>query len=325
MVTEFKRLWADPSARKWLRRIATLLFLLIVTVLIYAEARAVEWEQVGHSIREYQQRTLALAGVFTAVCYLICGCVDWPGRSYLGGKPSRGEVFTAAFISYGFNQSLGLLVGSIAFRVRLYSRLGLDAIEISKMITMSLVTNWMGYSIVAGVVFLMWDVSLPAGWEMGEDILRLAGAFSLTLGVGYLFLCAFGRQREVRFKGRAFKIPSLRIALAQIFISGSHWPFKAAIVYYLLGGQLDFVSVSGGLLLCAVAAVIAHIPAGIGILEAIFIALAQGKMPTHAVLAALLVFRAIYFLAPLAVAALVYAGTEARAPKPQTIPPPQAP
>ena len=49
------------------------------------------------------------------------------------------------------------------------------------------------------------------------------------------------------------------------------------------------------------------------VLEAVFIALLEGDLPRTRILAALLAYRAIYYLAPLLVAAAVYVGLELRA------------
>ena len=56
------------------------------------------------------------------------------------------------------------------------------------------------------------------------------------------------------------------------------------------------------LLVAAVAGVIAHVPAGLGVLEAVFIALLSHRVPQAELLAALLAYRALYYLVPLALA-----------------------
>jgi uncharacterized membrane protein YbhN (UPF0104 family) len=55
------------------------------------------------------------------------------------------------------------------------------------------------------------------------------------------------------------------------------------------------------------------VPAGLGVLEAVFVALLSHVVPVPKLLAALLAWRAIYYLAPLAAATVVYAVVEARA------------
>ena len=58
------------------------------------------------------------------------------------------------------------------------------------------------------------------------------------------------------------------------------------------------------------AGVIAHVPAGLGVLEAVFVALLGGQVPTEPLLAALLAYRGLYYVAPLLAATLLYAAFE---------------
>ena len=67
----------------------------------------------------------------------------------------------------------------------------------------------------------------------------------------------------------------------------------------------------GVLLVAAIAGVITHVPAGLGVLEAVFVALLSYQLPASELLATLLAYRAIYYLIPLMIAALVYVVLEA--------------
>ena len=49
------------------------------------------------------------------------------------------------FISYAFNLNLGALVGGVAFRYRLYTQLGLKLGVITRVLSLSMLTNWLGY------------------------------------------------------------------------------------------------------------------------------------------------------------------------------------
>jgi uncharacterized membrane protein YbhN (UPF0104 family) len=66
----------------------------------------------------------------------------------------------------------------------------------------------------------------------------------------------------------------------------------------------------------SIAGVIVHIPAGIGVLEAVFIALLAGEHVSHGtIIAALLAYRMIYYFLPLALATVCYLVLESRAKK----------
>ncbi len=68
------------------------------------------------------------------------------------------------------------------------------------------------------------------------------------------------------------------------------------------------------MLLGAMAGVIARVPAGLGILKGVFVTLLSHRVAEDELIAALLAYRAIYQLGPLALAALwlLYVDTRAR-------------
>jgi uncharacterized membrane protein YbhN (UPF0104 family) len=86
-------------------------------------------------------------------------------------------------------------------------------------------------------------------------------------------------------------------------------------MYILLDARVAFPVVVEVLLVAAIAGVITHVPAGLGVLEAVFLALLSHQVPKNELLGALLMYRAIYYLAPLAIATALYLLVEARAKK----------
>jgi uncharacterized membrane protein YbhN (UPF0104 family) len=58
--------------------------------------------------------------------------------------------------------------------------------------------------------------------------------------------------------------------------------------------------------------VITHVPAGLGVIEAVSIALLSGQVPQAELIAALLAYRAIYYLAPLGIAVALLLALEVR-------------
>jgi glycosyltransferase 2 family protein len=87
----------------------------------------------------------------------------------------------------------------------------------------------------------------------------------------------------------------------------------AGVVAVLLEGRVAYPTVLGVLLIAAIAGAMAHVPAGLGVLEAVFIALLSQRVPQAELLGALLAYRAVYYLAPLGLALVVYFTMEAQA------------
>lgn len=296
---------------RWMRGLS-LLILAVVAVLLVRYARSVDWPAVGTALAAYRPGRLVAAAVLGALSYLLYSGYDIAARAYTGHELSTRRVIAIALVSYAFNLNLGALVGGGGLRYRLYTRYGLRGGTIVRIIAFSIVTNWSGYLLLAGGVFTLGLVVLPEGFAPGSTSPRILGALMLAAIVGYLLLCAFGHGRTWKLRGTAFAPPSLPLAGVQLALSSANWLAIAAILFVLLEQRVDYPSLLGVVLLGAVAAAMTHIPAGLGALEAVFIVLLGSRIAQADLLAALLAYRALYYLAPLLLAAVVYVAFESR-------------
>lgn len=297
----------------WLRRGAAAVFFVLVAGLLVSRARTIDWAQVLLSLQQYPPAVVGSAVALATASLLLYSCFDLLGRHYTGHKLAAPTVMTITFISYAFNLNLGSLVGAVAFRYRLYSRLGLRGGVIARIMSLSMLANWMGYVALAGLVFSLQPPRLPASWPIDSTHLRLIGVALLTAAAAYLGVCAFSRKRALRLRGHTVELPTFRLASLQLLMGAGNWLLMASIVFVLLQQRIAFSAVLSALLLGAIAGAITRIPAGLGVLEAVFVALFSQQMPKHELLAALVAYRLVYFIAPLAVASVVYLVIEARA------------
>ncbi|MFK8256604.1 lysylphosphatidylglycerol synthase domain-containing protein [Erwinia sp. AnSW2-5] len=296
------------------RKVLTWLFFIAVIALLVVYARQVNWHDVWDVVVNYNRLAIFGSVALVVVSYLTYGLYDLIGRAYCGHKLEKRQVMLVSFICYAFNLTLSTWVGGVAMRYRLYSRLGLDGSTITRIFSLSIATNWLGYVLVAGVVFSAGMVSVPGGWFIGAGTLRITGIALLAFVVVYLALCAFSKKRRWTLKGQTLALPSLRMALIQFVVSSANWLVMGAIIWLLLMQKVDFPQVLGVLLISSIAGVIIHIPAGIGVLEAVFLALLSGEPISHgAIIAALLAYRVLYFIAPLLLALVLYLWLEGRA------------
>lgn len=306
---------APAPRRTWTltKRLLTIGFFVVVAVLLFRQARTIDWGEVLNVIAGYPARMLALAAALAAVSHAIYGGYDLLGRAWTRHDLSRKKVLAITFVSYAFNLNFGALVGGFAFRYRLYSQFGLANNVITRVLTLSLVTNWLGYLLLAGGVFALRVITPPADWAIGATALQALAVILWLAAAAYLLACCVSRRREWTLRGHRVTLPPLRVALLQMLLSAANWLTIAAVLHVLLGGRIEYLLVLGIQLVAALAGIIAHIPAGLGVLEAVFITLLGGALPRGEVLAALLAYRAIYYLTPLLVALVVYLSLEARA------------
>jgi uncharacterized membrane protein YbhN (UPF0104 family) len=298
------------------KKILTWLFFIAVAVLLVIYAQKVDWQEVWKVIRDYNRTALLSAVGLVVVSYLLYGCYDLLGRAYCGHKLAKRQVMLVSCICYAFNLTLSTWVGGIGMRYRLYSRLGLPGGTITRIFSLSITTNWLGYILLGGVIFSIGVVDLPAHWYISDTTLRIIGGCLLLLIALYLWACAFAKRRHLTIKGQKLVLPSWRFALLQMLISCANWMAMGAIIWLLLSQQVNYFFVLGVLLVSSIAGVIVHIPAGIGVLEAVFIALLAGEHASQGtIIAALLAYRMLYFFIPLALATVGYLVLESRAKK----------
>ncbi|MET3494011.1 lysylphosphatidylglycerol synthase domain-containing protein [Variovorax boronicumulans] len=297
----------------WARRAVVWGFFGLIAWLLVNQARNIDWNEVLVAIRALPASTLLAAGALAAASFLLYSTYDLLGRRLTGHTLGAGSVMGVTFISYAFNLNFGSLVGGVAFRYRLYSRLGLDNDTITRVLGFSMLTNWLGYLVVAGVAFCFWPMTLPPDWKIDSGGLRVLGVALLALSAAYVALCAFSAGRVWRVRGHEFTTPALPMALLQLAMSCLNWSLMGGVIWLLLQGQVGYPHVLAVLLVAAVAGVVTHVPAGLGVLEAVFVALLSHEVAEAKLLGALLAYRGLYYLLPLMVALVAYLVTELRA------------
>lgn len=298
------------------KKILTWVFFIAVVVLLVVYAKKVDWEEVWKVIRNYNRLVLFGSAGLVIISYVLYGFYDLLGRAYCGHKLAKRQVMLVSFICYAFNLTLSTWVGGIGMRYRLYSRLGLPSGTITRIFSLSITTNWLGYILLGGVIFTAGVVQLPDHWYIDQGSLRILGIVLLAIIAVYLWACARAKKRHVTLKGQKLVLPSLKFAVLQMAISSANWMVMGAIIWLLMGQDINYFFVLGVLLVSSIAGVIVHIPAGIGVLEAVFIALLAGEHVSHGtIIAALLAYRMLYYFLPLALATVCYLILESRAKK----------
>ncbi|MTD40611.1 UPF0104 family protein [Erwinia sp. CPCC 100877] len=304
------------SHPRWRRvtRLLNWLFVLGVLTLILIWAHRVDWPEVWRAFLRLPPSTLLAAAGLAAFSYLLYGSYDLLARAWCGHALGAGKVVAIAAICYAFNLTLSTWVGGIAMRYRLYSRLGLTNGTIAHIFSLSLTTNWLGYLLLGGLLFSSGGVPLPDHWYIAPRTLQLLGGALLALVVGWLWCCVRLRRRRFTLRGITLVLPDGKFALAQLILSSVNWMTMAAMIWVLMGHQPAYLLVLGVLLVSSIAGVIIHIPAGIGVLEGVFIALLAGShIHQGTLLAALLTYRLLYFFIPLLLATIGYLWMEGRA------------
>lgn len=302
-----------PAATSWwprVRRWLVPLFGIGVLGLLISHAHEVDWAGAWRALKQYSPWFLFGVLGLATLSHALYGCFDLIGRKHTGHRLPKWRTWAIALASYALNLNLGALVGGMALRARLYSRAGIDDFTIAQVIGTGLATNWMGYGLLAGSLFAVGIIDPPAQAQIESTTLRLLGAALVLVAAGYVAACALAHGREWRIRGKRLRLPSPGLALIQLTASAANWALLGVMMYLLLGQRIPYGTTLCVLMAASIAGVFMPIPGGLGVLEAVYLALLAGMLPQGAILGAILAYRALYYLVPLGGGLLLYAFLE---------------
>jgi len=299
----------------WLKRLSALLVVGIcmgAMWLLYAELRRFHLQDIRDAVARVPTTHIALAMFLTACNYVVlCGYDLIAVRSIGSNLPIRKVAF-ASFAGFVSSYNFGALLGGSSVRYRLYSSWGLSAVDVVRLIVMVGVTFWVGILALAGVVFTFDPFPIPASLHMPFQNVRPLGLALLAIVSVYLMLTAWW-HKPFRIRSTEFSLPRLRTTLLQLIVAAIDIFFAAGCLYVLLpnGLGMSYVEFIGVYLLAMVAVIMSHVPGGVGVFELVLLTLAAAKTDENTV-AALLVFRVVYYLLPLLLVAAMLIANEIR-------------
>ena len=316
------RLNAGPLPRRvlaWLRAhrraiifAAILVFAALGFAMLRSALHEVRLRDVRHALRLVAPEQLAGAALLTAASYLALTIYDFIALRVIGRPLPWRTAALASFTGYAISNSLGLslLTGGSA-RYRVYAAAGLEAGDVARVTLLASATFWLGLFSVGGAALLFAPPALASLPWVGNVVLLHYLGGAILAGIAALILA-----RATVLRGREASIASLPLPpasalVAQLCVSGVDLLAAAGALYLLIPGgpQLGF---GGFFVIYAVAIVIAivtHVPGGIGVFEAVMLAaIPAGRSE---VFVGLLLYRLIYYLLPLSLAAAGIAVGEA--------------
>lgn len=261
---------------------------------------------IVHALERLPNSRLLMALLCTVLSYLIVTGYDWLALRYIRRPLPWPKIGFAALISYAISNSVGLSVlTSGSLRYRLYSSWGLTTVDIARIVLFTTLTLWLGILTMGGAV-LAWhpldERALPH-WVVANG--RLLGMAMLSVPAIYVLL---GMLRRQPIKLGAWELPMVRprLALSQLAVGALDWAMAAAVLYVLLppSAKVDFSQILGAFLVAQIAGLISHVPGGLGVFESVMLLLLKSHMSVAHLLGVLLAYRVIYYIIPLALAAL---------------------
>lgn len=274
--------------------------------------REVSYPEVVQQIATQPASDLMLAGLATALSYLVLTGYDFSALSYAGAKIRRSTVLLTSFIAYALGNTVGLgvLTGG-AVRMRLYTAAGVDAGRVAQAAAFNAGAFIIGMT-AFGAAGLLWGAPDVAELLHLPSWLLRAIAVLLLLAVGAL-IAAAARNREIRVLKWQVPLPPPGLALRQLLISALDLTASAAALWFLLPSDIVALPAFFAWYAMAVAlGLLSHVPGGLGVFEAVILLACVGRAPPEQIIGALVLYRVVYYLLPLIAAAILLAGYELR-------------
>jgi len=277
------------------------LFLTALEVL-RVELRAVSWHEITADVLRIPPRQLALALFLTLLNYAALTGYDLLAFAYIRKPLPVPRIAAASFLAYAISNNVGFAaLSGASVRYRFYTRWGVTAEELSRIVFSYSVTFWLGLFALGGLSLVV--TPLPESLQLpGHQFLRLAGGILIAIPPAYL-VATIVRRKPLRLRGFELPLPTPAIALSQIAISAADWALAGAVLYVLLPpAGLPFLPFISIFLIAILLGMISHVPGGVGVFEGLMVVLLRQWHPSARLLPVLVVFRVIYYLVPLSLA-----------------------
>lgn len=298
---------AGALLQRWLHRASPALFIVFLAVaiwLIHHELQSYDYDDIRKSLAAMPRRQIAWAVLLTVLSYWALTGYDALALRYLNFALPYRKTALGAFLGYTFSHNLGAsLLSGAAVRYRVYSSWDVPLQTIAGMIAFNSITFWLGSLLIVGVALLVEPTALAGFAHLAPAAGPVAGLVCLLLLAGYLLLSAV-RRTPLAIAGWEMTLPGPGLAVQQTLLSTLDWALAAVVLYVLLppGVGLSFGHFLALFVLAQVLGVASHVPGGLGVFETVILLSLRGANQGPALVSALLVYRVVYYLAPLAVA-----------------------
>jgi len=309
---------ATRPARYWARRLAPPLLALLVCGLLLLGLQQLTLSLDYHAVVKHLCRlpgiAVAEALAATLLSYLALIGRDAVALRYIGVRVPLSTLSLGAITGSALGNVAGfsILTGG-AVRYRILAGTGVRAEQVARMSVLTGATFSLGLVLLSGLGATL--AAPMVGEVLGIPSSRIlaGGLVALALSGGVIAWSAAG-ERVIRFRRFQFELPGFDFNIAQLALVAVDVTGAGLVLWALLpAAHVGFAAFIALFTVAMLLGVIAHTPGGIGVFEAAMLYALGGTVPASAAVAALLAYRAIYFVLPLLLSAGLLGTFETRA------------
>lgn len=294
-----------PMIRRLAFHLVAFILLGAAAVILWREFRGTRLEDITGAMQAWGWDSVLGALGLSAASFLLMGFVEWMGLRWAGARISVPSALAGSFIASAIAHMLGAnLIVSGAVRARYYAKHGVTLRQVAATTLFHGFSFTVGLSTLAGLSLLLaGSHDIAAVSRIANPVADWSGVLLLAGVGGYVILCAV-LHRPLRGFGHSVKLPSVRVAAAQLAIGALDNAVAAAIIWILLPpGSIGYFTFVSGYAPSVVVGLLSHVPGGVGVFEGSLSTLLKGLQPA-ALAAAFLGYRLSFFVLPLALAGL---------------------
>ena len=193
--------------------IAAVLFVAALEVL-RVELHAVSWRDLTADVWRTPPARLLLALALTALNYATLTGYDLIAFVYIGKRLPRRRIAAVSFLAYAISNSVGLaMLSGASVRYRIYTRWGVTAEELSRIVFSYSATFWLGLFALGGVSLV--TAPIPDGAGPPRWAIVPAGWLLMLLPAAYLALTGL---LGVRLNGERTHDISVRLGVVPTLV-----------------------------------------------------------------------------------------------------------
>ena len=248
-----------------------------------------------------------LAGLSTLLAYAALAWYDRIALLHLNRHRGISWLYVGvcSFVTYALSHNIGASVFSGGMvRFRAYTAKGLSAAEVAVLVGLCSFTFGFGTILLLGGV-LVYEPEIVAPLASLSDSVAIGTGAARWIGIALLAFCALyvvGAWRHLpplKIAGFELVYPRMQVVARQLVAAPMELIGAAGIIYFALAHEnVSFMLGLGAFLLSFSAGLLSQVPGGVGVMEAVFLAV-MPQVPATSVVAALLIWRLFYLILPL--------------------------
>lgn len=307
---------SDQIRKKLIAYVGALISVVIVCIaltVMYKTLHTFSLQDVLNSLESLTAASILLGFIITGLSYWAITGYDVIALKHLNQNVPYPRAALSAFLASTFGNNIGfaILTGT-SIRYRIYAPVGLTAMDIAGVSTMCALTTMLGMAFVFSTTMLWQSADgVASEFRFGLGVMQFM-ATAILIAMGSYLIYSKYKPVTLRTANFSLKLPNATTTLTQIVLATTNLMLVGSLIYVLLprGIETSYIAFLGVFALALIAGSASNVPGGIGVFESVIL-VGLPEIPPAALLGSIILFRCIYYLTPLAVAAILLVYHEA--------------